>query len=176
MAAAEVSAWWKQWRSGTPLHVLVLDSPCYMGAQNRATAFIDALGKSVEIDLGEVHTLDCEGSQANARKLCPLVLEAHPAVNFIFGINDPCAVGGLEAARQMGKSSVVVAGVDADSIALEELARPLTRDGGGFLFTIEISPLVYATQIAQEVEKLLLGQKPDPHVQVPVRVVRRGEG
>ena len=112
--------------------ILVLDSPRASACVQRYDGFIKALdesGKKYEI----VNVLDGEGDQETYLGLVSDALVADPDLSVIFAVNDPSAMGAVNAIQQANvalENEIMVYGVDGNPDA-KKMIKAGTMEGTG---------------------------------------------
>jgi len=107
----------------------IIDHPITTSVQDRVGGFLEALKKSPGITV--VARQSAEGQRAKAVEVAENMVEAHPDLNALFGINDDSALGAVQAVRQGGRANrVVIVGYDATPEARKEIlaGSPLKAD------------------------------------------------
>jgi ribose transport system substrate-binding protein len=103
--------------------VLIIDHPVVASVQDRVRGFEEEMRKHPNISI--VGKPSSDGQRARAMAVMEDMLQAHPKLKGVFGINDDSALGAtavLDAAR---RKDVVVIGYDAT----EEAQRAITSGG-----------------------------------------------
>jgi ABC-type sugar transport system substrate-binding protein len=172
-AAQEFKRWWNKNRKNEIVNLLVLDCPKFVESQKRATFFIKELNSPHKFNAVNIISKDCSGSYKKSVQCCKNFLKGYMDINFVYGINDDCALGALNVARKLGKANIAVSGVGGDSTAINELQKPLNEKKGGFAFTIQISPRQYVKTIFNVFENLLDNKRCSKSVKVPIEIVNR---
>jgi ribose transport system substrate-binding protein len=62
-----------------------------------------------------------QGVRDRSLEVASDVMQAHPDLSGLFGINDDSALGALDAARQLGRPNLVIVGYDATPPAREAI-------------------------------------------------------
>jgi ABC-type sugar transport system substrate-binding protein len=95
--------------------VAILDFPYFKNINDRSRGFIDGL-KSTCPRAEIVADVDAQAKMETARAATLNILEEHPAVRCVFGVNDDSAKGANAAFHTLGldTTSVCVVGFDAD--------------------------------------------------------------
>ena len=102
---------------GKKAKLAILDLPLYQSTVDRANGFVDGF-KSVIPDAAVIAKQNAEGTMDKGMAMTETIIQSHPDVNVLFGINDPCALGGASA-LEAAKVNAIVFGFDgaADGIA-----------------------------------------------------------
>jgi ribose transport system substrate-binding protein len=100
--------------------VAIIDHPEAASVQERTAGFMEALKKFPEMSV--VQRAEGTGQRDKAMIATQDVLQAHPDLNAIFGINDDSALGALAAVEAAGKQdSIVIVGYDGIPEAREAI-------------------------------------------------------
>jgi len=101
--------------------VAIIDHPEVESVIQRVSGFEDELAKYPNIQV--VAKLSGHGVKDQAFRTAEDILQAHPDLNAIFGINDDSALGALAAVEKAGKSGrVTIVGFDAVPEARDAIA------------------------------------------------------
>lgn len=106
--------------------ILVLHSPRASACVERYDGFIDALDESGK-DYTVVNVLDGEGDQETSMRLATDAIVADPDLSVIFAVNDPSAMGAVNAIQQSSVDldrEILVYGVDGNPDA-----KKMIKDG-----------------------------------------------
>jgi ribose transport system substrate-binding protein len=91
--------------------IAIINHPTVSSVLDRVAGFKDAISKYPDIKI--VADVEGEGERDKSLKVSTDVLQAHPNLNGIFGINDDSALGALGAVQQYKKDKIVIIGYDA---------------------------------------------------------------
>ena len=145
--------------------VIIIDQPNLASVQERVKGFEDALKKYPGISI--VAKPSGEGQRAKASQVMEDMLQAHPDVTGVFGINDDSALGALGVVTASGRKDIVIVGYDATD---EEQAA--IKSGG----PLKASVVQYPTKIGQTAIDLiadaLAGKAVPTSVAVDVGIVK----
>ena len=114
-------------------NVAIVDHPIVTSVQERTKGFVDALAKFPEIRI--VQRVPGEGQRDKALRAAQDVLQAHPDLDAIFGINDDSALGALAAVESVNlQDKVIVLGFDGTPEARDAIkaGRALKADAVQF--------------------------------------------
>jgi ribose transport system substrate-binding protein len=164
--------WWKANRPSETPKIAVLDIPKIPEPQKRATYFKEYLAANLPSAV-IVAQQDAGGSAEMGLTITESILQAHPEVNFVYGINDSCALGGLAAVRNSNRSDIAVCGIDASDQACSEMMKPLTAKKGGMAFSVATPPITLGKIMVESAIKLLKKQAVAKSVQQPMFNVDR---
>ncbi len=91
--------------------IAIIDHPTVASVQERTKGFIQALAKYPEMQI--VQKVPGEGQRDKAMRVTQDLLQAHPDISAIFGINDDSALGALAAVESAGlQDKIVIVGFD----------------------------------------------------------------
>ncbi len=146
-------------------NVAILDQPTLTSVIERVRGFRAAVAKYPGIKIVAAPAVE-RGLRDVAKNKTDNLLQAHPALNAIFGSNDDCALGALASVRAAGRSNVLIVGFDATPEARAAIAS------GGQLKADAIQyPQVIGRRAIETVARALHGEKVPPFVAVPVGIV-----
>jgi ribose transport system substrate-binding protein len=108
--------------------VAIIGQPTVTSVLDRTQGFKDAISKYPDIKI--VADLNAEGVRDKAMQITSDVLQAHPDLDGIFGINDDSALGALDAVMQYKRLNVKIVGYDATPPARDAILKdtPLKAD------------------------------------------------
>jgi ribose transport system substrate-binding protein len=108
--------------------VVIIDHPTVASVQERVRGFEEALKAFPGISI--VARQSSDGQRARATQVMEDLLQAHPDVAGVFGINDDSALGAVSVLESAGRNDVVVVGYDATDEAQAAIRRgsPLKAD------------------------------------------------
>jgi ribose transport system substrate-binding protein len=101
--------------------VAIIDYPEVTSSQERVKGFEEALAKFPGMKV--VAKVSGLGVRDRAATTMENILEAHPDVRAVFGINDNTALGALSVLQARAGKDVVVVGFDADAEAREAIKK-----------------------------------------------------
>ncbi len=101
--------------------VIIIDHPKVMSVRDRTKGFVDAIGKFPGIKI--IARPPADGERTKAMDVMETMLQSHPDVNGVFGINDSSALGALAAIRQAKKDKIILVGYDGDPEARQEILK-----------------------------------------------------
>jgi ribose transport system substrate-binding protein len=107
--------------------VVIIDYPDVTSVQDRTTGFVEAIKKS---QIKIVDRPSAGGDRGKSLAAMDNMLQAHPAIKGVFGINDATALGVLASLKHAKRNDVVVIGYDGDPEAREAILSggPLKAD------------------------------------------------
>lgn len=101
--------------------VAVIGQPTVTSVLDRVQGFKNALAKYPGIEI--VADVNGEGVRDKAMQASADVLQAHPDLTGIFGINDDSALGALDAVQQFNRTGISIVGYDATPPAVAAIAK-----------------------------------------------------
>ena len=110
-------------RLGGTGEVLIIDHPTVASVQDRVRGFEEEMRKHPGIRI--VGRPSSDGQRARAMAVMEDMLQAHPTLKGVFGINDDSALGATAVLDAAGRTDIVVIGYDAT-----EEAQAAIRSGG----------------------------------------------
>jgi ribose transport system substrate-binding protein len=167
VAAAE---YFQETFPGTPIKMALLTQPQLQQTVNRANGFVEGV-KSVDPNATVVAEQDGGGALDTATKAAEDLLQKAPDANVWFGINDPSALGALNALRSAGQGKVsdkqLVVGFDGSAPALQELLDPTSA------LKVEIGnqPKVFANDVFDALMKLRGGEEVEHEIKAAVKLL-----
>ncbi|OGW15586.1 MAG: hypothetical protein A3G93_14350 [Nitrospinae bacterium RIFCSPLOWO2_12_FULL_45_22] len=108
-------------RLGSKGKIAIIDQPAVQSVIDRVKGFEDYLAKFPEIET--VAKLNGEGVRDKAMKVMEDILQSHPEVNAVFGINDDSALGALSAIEAAGGKDIFIVGYDATPEGRQAILR-----------------------------------------------------
>jgi ribose transport system substrate-binding protein len=101
--------------------IAIIDQPVLTSVLDRVGGFKNALAQFPGIEI--VADVNGDGVRDRSLQAASDVLQAHPDLNGIFGINDDSALGALDAVQQFKRKNVVIIGYDATPPAVAAILR-----------------------------------------------------
>jgi ribose transport system substrate-binding protein len=148
--------------------IAIVDQPTVTSVLDRTQGFRDAIAKFPEMKI--VQAVNGEGVRDKALQVAADILQAHPDLDAIFGINDDSALGALDAARQFKRDRLVIIGYDATPPAVDAILNQTQ---------LKADVIQYPTRIGMStVDQIKLyfgGTTPPKVVPVEVGIVDRDE-
>jgi ABC-type sugar transport system substrate-binding protein len=110
-----------------------------------------------------------EYNRAKSMDVVQNLLQAHPNVNAIFCANDEMALGAIEAVESSGRKpgSILISGADANNDARQAVKE------GKLTLTVDGQPYMQGYTGAEAAGKILLGEKVEDRIIVPISVVTK---
>jgi ribose transport system substrate-binding protein len=121
--------------------VAIVNQPAITSVLDRVKGFRDAIAAQPGITV--VADVNGQGVRDKSLEVTSDVLQAHPDLGGIFGINDDSALGALDAVRQFKRDSIVIVGYDATPSATFAISHgsPLRADVVQYPRTIGITTI-----------------------------------
>ena len=131
---------------------------------DREQGFVAALAAHPDIHV--VSTLNGGGVRDRSLKATEDMLQAHPELKAIFGINDESALGALAAALSRGRTDLVIVGYDATPEAVRAIkaGTPLKAD-------VAQDPRVIGVRTIDVIAAFFAKQPIDSLISIPVKLV-----
>jgi ribose transport system substrate-binding protein len=102
-------------------NVAIIGQPTITSVLDRTQGFKEAVGKYPGITI--VADVNGEGVRDKAMQVTSDILQAHPKLDGIFGINDDSALGALDAVTQFKRDKVAIVGYDATPPAADAILK-----------------------------------------------------
>jgi ribose transport system substrate-binding protein len=144
--------------------VLILDHPTVASVQDRTKGFLEELKKYPGMRV--VGRPSTDGQRARAMSVMEDMLQAHPDLKGVFGINDDSALGAVSVLEAARRTDVVVVGFDATEQAIAAI-----RKGGPLKADIAQYPERIGRSVIEMVDRYLKGERVPALVPVDVAVV-----
>jgi ribose transport system substrate-binding protein len=101
--------------------IAIIDQPTVTSVLDRVQGFREAIAKFPEMQI--VAAVNGEGLHDKAMQVASDILQAHPDLNGVFGINDDSALGTLDAVQQFKREGLVIIGYDATPPAVDAITK-----------------------------------------------------
>jgi len=134
IAAGMFMKWWPENRPGVDPYILLLDIPTVPEPQKKMDAFKELVSK--EMPEATIFNADGGGDSEKSYTAAQQMLQVHPEINFIFGINASSTLGGIAACEDTGRLDIAHASCGAEPPILALLKKPLSLEGGGVVWDI----------------------------------------
>lgn len=156
-------------RLGGKGEVAVIDYPVVTSVQERVRGFERALAKHPGIRIVTRAALT-SAVKAQAFAKAQDLLQSRPTLKGVFGINDDCAIGVLQAATATGREDLVVVGFDATPEAVQYIRQRsvLKADASQF-------PAVIGRAVVDAVARHSLGETVPKSVPIPTALVKAAD-
>lgn len=144
--------------------IAIIDHPTVASVQERVRGFEEALKAFPQITI--VARPSSDGQRARATQVMEDLLQAHPDLAGVFGINDDSALGATSVLESAGRTNIVVVGYDATDEAQAAIRRgsPLKAD-------IIQHPRRIGESAVDLIARHLKGEQVPPRVAIEVGVV-----
>lgn len=146
--------------------VLIIDQPTVTSVIQRVKGFEDALK-----DFPSIHIVAKPRAEKGLRPIAKSVtedyLQRYPDLKGIFGSNDDCALGALQAVRAAGREDILIVGFDATDEARSEILKgsPLKADA------VQFPRKIGAKTMEVVAEYLETRQRPPAFIPIEVALV-----
>jgi len=146
--------------------VLIIDQPTVTSVIQRVKGFEDALKDFPGIQIVAKPRAE-KGLRPIAKSVTEDYLQRYPDLKGIFGSNDDCALGALQAVRAAGREDILIVGFDATDEARSEILKgsPLKADA------VQFPRRIGAKTIEVVAEYLETGQRPPAFIPIEVALV-----
>lgn len=101
--------------------IAIIDQPTVTSVLDRVRGFREAIAKFPEMQV--VAAVNGEGVRDKALQVAADILQAHPDLKGVFGINDDSALGTLDAVQQFKREGLVIVGYDATPPAVDAIMK-----------------------------------------------------
>lgn len=143
----------------------VIDHPAVASVQDRTRGFKEVMAQYPEIEI--VAFIPGEGQRQKANSAARDLLQAHPDINGIFGINDDSALGALAAVEAAGlQDKVVIVGFDGTPEARETIRRGTALKADAVQYPEQIGATVMDV-----IAKHFAGEEVPPVIEVEVGII-----
>jgi ribose transport system substrate-binding protein len=144
--------------------VVIIDQPTVASVQDRVKGFDEELKNHPNIKV--VARPGADGQRAKAMAAMEDMLQAHPDVTGVFGINDDSALGALSVLEAAGRKDLTIVGYDATSEAQAAIKR-----GSALKADVIQYPNKIGRTAIEMIARYLNGEKVPPIVSVDVGIV-----
>jgi ribose transport system substrate-binding protein len=144
--------------------ILIIDHPVVASVQDRVKGFEEELKKYPEMTI--VARPSSDGQRAKAMAVMEDMLQTHPDLKGVFGINDDSALGATAVLESAGRKDVVVIGYDATPNAQKEI-----KSGGPLKADVVQNPKKIGRTAIEMIDRYLKGEKVPALVPVEVGLV-----
>lgn len=100
-------------------NIAIINQPAITSVLDRVQGFKEAISKYPGIKI--VAEVNGQGVRDRSLQAAADVLQSHPGLNGIFGINDDSALGALDAVKQFNRKGISIVGYDATDPARKEI-------------------------------------------------------
>jgi len=102
-------------------NIAIIGQPTVTSVLDRVQGFKDAIAKFPDMHI--VADVNGEGVRDKAMQAAADILQAHPELDGIFGINDDSALGALDAVQQFKRDKIAIIGYDATPPARDAILK-----------------------------------------------------
>ena len=142
----------------------VINQPAITSVLDRVKGFEEAISRFPGMKI--VADVNGQGVRDRAMQAASDVLQAHPDIQGIFGINDDSALGALDAAQQFKRMNVVIIGYDATPPAVDAITK-----GTQLKADVIQYPRKIGSTTIQKIKEYFAGQQVPGVVPVEVGIV-----
>ncbi|MGH7600305.1 MAG: substrate-binding domain-containing protein [bacterium] len=144
--------------------IAIINQPLAISLLDRASGFREALGPYAEIEI--VKDVNGDGVRDRAMQAATDVLQAHPQLRAIFGVDDDSALGALDAVADLDRDDVIIIGYGATPAACDAILneRSLKAD-------VVQYPQKIGEQTIEMIAKYFRGEEVPAVLPVPVGIV-----
>ncbi len=144
--------------------IAIIDHPMVTSVLDRTQGFKEVIAKYPGITI--VADQEAGGVRDKAMQVAADILQAHPDLSGIFGINDDSALGALDAIQQFNRKNIVIVGYDATPPAADAITKgtPLKAD-------VVQYPIKIGEKTIQEIHDFFNGTMPPKVLPVEVGIV-----
>lgn len=144
--------------------IAIINQPLATSLLDRVSGFREAMAPYPEIEI--VKDVNGDGVRDRAMQAAADVLQAHPQLRAIFGINDDSALGALDAVADFEREDVIIIGYDATPPACDAILNDRPLKAG-----IVQYPRKIGEQTIEMIAKYFRGEKVPAVLPVPVSIV-----
>jgi ribose transport system substrate-binding protein len=144
--------------------VAIINQPVVTSTLDRVQGFREIVSNYPEIEI--VADVNGDGVRDRAMQAAADVLQAHPDLDAIFGINDDSALGALDAVEDFNRANIVIVGYDATPPACDAILhdRALKAD-------VIQYPRKIGEQTIEMIVRFFSGEQPPAVMPVEVGIV-----
>lgn len=146
--------------------MIIIDHPVVASAQDRVRGFEEEIRKYPQVRIVAKPVAD--GQRAKALAVMEDMLQAHPRLKGVFGVNDDSALGALSAVEKSGREGIVIVGYDANPDARAAIAR-----GSALKADVVQNPKEMGRKAIETVARHLAGEPVPSFIPIEVGVVDR---
>jgi ribose transport system substrate-binding protein len=144
--------------------VIIIDQPTVASVQERVRGFDEEMRNHPSIHI--VARPGADGQRARAMAAMEDMLQAHPELAGVFGINDDSALGALSVVEAAGRKNIAIVGYDATDEARAAIAR-----GSALKADVAQDPDQIGRTAIDMIARHLAGEQVPPIVAVKVGLV-----
>jgi ribose transport system substrate-binding protein len=147
-------------------NIAIIDQPTLTSVLDRVQGLKEAVALYPEMRI--VADVNGEGVRDKALQVTSDILQAHPELNGIFGINDDSALGALDAVQQFKRSGISIVGYDATPPAVDAILKNTALKAD----VVQYPRKIGETTI-EKIREYFSGRPPQKVVPVEVGIVDR---
>jgi ribose transport system substrate-binding protein len=147
-------------------NVAIINQPAITSVLDRVKGFMEAISKFPGIKI--VADVNGQGVRDRSLQAAADVLQSHPDLNGIFGINDDSALGALDAVKQFNRKGISIVGYDATPPARKEILQ-----GSALKADVVQNPNLIGSTTIEKIKEYLDGKTVPEVVPVEVGIVDR---
>lgn len=144
--------------------IAIINQPAITSVLDRVRGFKEAISKYPGIKI--VADVNGQGVRDRSLQAAADVLQSHPDLNGIFGINDDSALGALDAVKQFNRKGISIVGYDATPPARKEIL-----DGSSLKADVIQNPKLIGLTTIDKIKEYLEGKAVPQIVPVSVGIV-----
>ncbi len=144
--------------------VAIINQPALTSVLDRVKGFREVLARHPGMTV--VADVNGQGVRDKSLQAATDILQAHPDLRGIFGINDDSALGALDAVEQSRRTDVVIVGYDATQPARDAIAR-----GSALKADVTQSPRDIGAATMRAIATHFAGKPVPSRIPVPVHMV-----
>lgn len=145
-------------------NVAIINQPAITSVLDRVQGFKEAISKYPGIKV--VADVNGQGVRDRSLQAAADVLQSHPGLNGIFGINDDSALGALDAVRQFKRKGISIVGYDATDPARKEILA-----GSALKADVIQNPVLIGKTTVEKIKEHFEGKPVQKVVPVAVGIV-----
>ena len=149
-------------------NVAIINQPAITSVLDRVLGFKEAISKYPGIKI--VADVNGQGVRDRSLQAAADVLQSHPDLDGIFGINDDSALGALDAVKQFNKKGISIVGYDATDPARKEILA-----GSSLKADVIQNPKLIGKTTVDEIKMHFEGKTIPKLVPVAVGIVDKAE-
>lgn len=131
----------------------ILECQSVNSVKERIKSFEETIAKA-DFGFEVIGRAETDGDRERAKIECQKILEEHTEVKALMCGNDQIALGAQEAAKEMGRTDVLIYSVDASP----QLKQAMMEEGSQIAGTVAQSPIAIGKKAVEAAETLLNGE------------------
>ena len=149
-------------------NVAIIGQPTVTSVLDRVQGFKEAVAKFPEMKI--VADVNGEGVRDKAMQVASDVLQSHPDLQGIFGINDDSALGTLDAVQQFKREGISIIGYDAIPPARDAILKGTALKADVIQYPVKIGETTI-----EKIKEYFSGTTPPKLVPVEVGIIDQAE-